>query len=120
MTSLIWTPAGRSRQRHNARLRLSALLAGWLLLASGCTSVGQDFPASRIPEIRIGQTTQADIRDIFGSPWRVGMENGQRTWTYGRYYYSAAGEKQAKDLVVRFDPQGVVSSYTYSTTDHDQ
>lgn len=91
-----------------------------LLLVTGCATVGQEFPAEHVPDIRIGQTTQQDIKTLFGSPWRVGVENGTPTWTYGRYYYGAGGRQQAQDLVIRFDGRGVVSSYTYSTTDHQE
>lgn len=102
------------------RALLLALLAVLALAPAGCATVGKDFPADRVGEIRIGTSTEQDIKAMFGSPWRVGVEDGKTTWTYGRYYYSAAGQKQAKDLVVRFDARGVVSSYTYSTTDHDK
>ena len=30
------------------------------------------------------------------------------------------GERKAKDLVVQFDDLGKVSSFTFSTTDHDE
>jgi len=99
---------------------LLALLASLTLFTTGCATVGQDFPTARVSEIQIGKTTQQDIKAMFGSPWRVGVEDGKPTWTYGRYYYSAGGHKHAQDLVIRFDNRNVVSSYTYSTTDHDQ
>jgi hypothetical protein len=57
---------------------------------------------------------------MFGSPWRVGIEDGQRTWTYGNYSYVLFSEKKAKDLVVRFDDRDVVASYTFSTTQHNE
>lgn len=108
--------------RHRATWRMMpvAILAVLTLAMAGCATVGQDFPAQHVADIRIGQTTQQDIKQMFGSPWRVGVENGKTTWTYGRYYYSAGGQKQAQDLVVRFDARGVVSSYSYSTTDHKE
>ena len=91
-----------------------------LLFSAGCATVGQDFPAYRVPDIKVGKTTEKEIRTVFGPPWRVGMEDGQRTWTYGRYRYSLFGETKTKDLVVRFNEQKVVASFTYNTTEHDE
>ena len=65
----------------------------------------------------MGQTTQQQVKELFGDPWRVGVEDGRPTWTYGRYRYKLFGETQTKDLVVRFDEQNRVHSYTFSTTE---
>ncbi len=91
-----------------------ALLA--LPLFSGCATVGRDFPAYQVGRIRIGETTREDIRGMFGPPWREGIEDGTKTWTYGKYQYGLLGGTSTKDLVVRFDERGVVTSYTYNTT----
>ncbi len=91
-----------------------------IMLFAGCASVGKDFPTSRVSDIKIGETTQNDIRNMFGSPWRVGIEDGQRTWTYGNYGYGLFTEKSAKDLLIRFDDNDVVASYTFSTTEHGE
>ena len=45
------------------------------------------------------------------------MDDGDQTWTYGHYRYSLFGEAKTEDLVIRFDKDGVVSSYTFNTTD---
>ncbi len=50
-------------------------------------------------------------------PWRVGIEDGRPTWTYAIYHYSAFSEAKTKDLVVRFDANNVVRSYTFNTSD---
>ena len=57
---------------------------------------------------------------MFGSPWRTGLESGQKTWTYGSSSYGLFQEKNAKDLEIRFDQTTVVASYTFSTTDHGE
>ena len=57
------------------------------------------------------------MRELFGTPWRTGVEDGQRTWTYGHYRYALLGTTRTRDLVVRFDENDVVSSYTYNSTD---
>jgi hypothetical protein len=96
---------------------LIVLSAAAFLLTAGCATVGRDFPDARVPEIRINRTTQDEIRAMFGPPWRTGIEDGLKTWTYGKYRYSAFGEAQTKDLVIRFNDRGVVTSYTYNATE---
>ncbi len=91
-----------------------------MLLTSGCASIGKDFPVHDVAQIQIGKTTQKQISEMFGSPWRTGLESGQKTWTYGSYSYGLFQDKNAKDLVVRFDERNVVASYTFSTTDHGE
>jgi hypothetical protein len=88
-----------------------------LLFVSACATVGRDFASSRVSEIHIGKTTQAEIEAMFGQPWRVGLEDGQRTWTYGKYRYRLLGQTSTEDLVIRFDKNNVVTSYTFNTTE---
>jgi hypothetical protein len=98
------------------------LLGSWCFVAiatfiiAGCANVGHDFPTARITEIHINETTQEQLRGMFGPPWRVGIEDGKVTWTYGRYHYSLFGDATTKDLVVRFNEKGIVTSYTFNTS----
>ena len=108
---------GCNRLSVKAAFMLAALL---ILCSSGCATVGRDFPVNRITDIRIHETTKDEIRSMFGSPWRVGIEDGQPTWTYGKYRYQAFRETSTQDLVIRFDKNGVVSSYTFNTTEHQE
>jgi outer membrane protein assembly factor BamE (lipoprotein component of BamABCDE complex) len=106
-------------KRSAKAVKLSSLLLISGLASTqltGCFTVGQEFAGSRVPEIKIGQTTKQEITDIFGRPWRTGMEDGRTTWTYGIYKYSVFGADDTQDLLIRFDPQGVVRSYTFSST----
>lgn len=98
-------------QRYSLILLVTALVAG-------CATVGRDFPSDRVSRIKIGQTTQSQIKALFGKPWRTGIEDGYRTWTYGHYHYSVFGQPSTKDLVVRFDRNHVVKSYSFNTTAH--
>jgi hypothetical protein len=101
---------------------LSVVITGlcvFLFLAS-CANVGHEFPSEQVDGIKIGETTQADIQKMFGSPWRIGVEDGLRTWTYGKYKYKLFGESMSKDLVIRFDSSNVVVSYSFNTTEHDK
>jgi outer membrane protein assembly factor BamE (lipoprotein component of BamABCDE complex) len=95
---------------------LAAGLAILVVFMSACATVGRDFPSGKVNEIHIGKTTQAQVEAIFGKPWRTGIEDGFETWTYGKYKYSAFGQAQTKDLVVRFDNNKIVRSYTYNST----
>ena len=100
------------------RLRIFGLLLLSFVVLGGCATIGRDFAVSAVPKIQIGITTQNDIQLMFGSPWRTGIEDGKQTWTYGKYHYNLFSEPSAQDLVVRYDGKGVVSSYTYNTTEH--
>ena len=115
----------RAPNRHGVR-RLPLRFAGWivpLLLAiviTACATIGHEFPVERVSDIQLQRTTQAEIRSIFGEPWRVGIEDGQPTWTYAKYRYKLFGQPSTQDLVVRFDERGTVVSYTFNTTEHDE
>lgn len=78
--------------------------------------MGRSFPEERVTMIKIGQTSRDEIRTMFGEPWRLGMEDGQQTWTYGNYRYSVLGSRETSDLVVRFNKEGIVASYSYNTS----
>jgi hypothetical protein len=93
------------------------VLGLWLMVfASGCFSVGTPFPTHEVSRIEIGRTTQEQVRAEFGAPWRTGLEDGDETWTYGRYVYGLGAPARTADLKIRFDRRGVVTSYTFSTT----
>ena len=96
------------------------LLAGISLFTSGCVTLGKDFPEEKVSVIKIGQTTKNEIRNLFGSPWLSGINDGELACTYGNYDYSLFGKREARDLVIQFDEKGVVTTYTFSTTDHDE
>jgi hypothetical protein len=101
------------------RHTLLAASLGAALLATGCFTVGRSFPTHEVVAIEIGKTTRDQMQRTFGEPFREGLEDGQQTWTYGHYRYSLFGNPITRDLVVRFDPRGVVSSYTFNTTEPD-
>jgi outer membrane protein assembly factor BamE (lipoprotein component of BamABCDE complex) len=96
------------------------VLTGLLFFASACITLGKDFPVAYVPAIKIGQTSKSEVRKMFGSPWLSGNQDGELAWTYGNYDYSVFGDRKAKDLVIRFDENGVVTAYTFSTTEHNE
>ena len=92
-----------------------AVLAA-VVLAS-CATIGHTFPTGPVSQIRMNQTSQEEVRRMFGEPWRTGVEDGLRTWTYGSYHYSLFGRAKTRDLVLRFNDQAVVVSYTFNSTE---
>jgi hypothetical protein len=86
-----------------------------LIGAAACVSVGKKFPVEQVPNIEIGVHSKADIQRLFGPPWRTGLEDGETTWTYADYKRALAGEKHTRDLIVRFNGDGIVSSYSFSS-----
>jgi len=107
---------GLTRSVRLLRKSFLGLAMLMLLLSSGCATIGHEFPAGQISTIRIGETTQNDIYTTFGKPWRTGMDNGMKTWTYGNYRYSLFSDHSAEDLVIKFDKRNVVSAYVFNTT----
>lgn len=91
-----------------------------LVLVQGCATVGSPFRFQGPDSIVAGKTTRADIVKRYGEPFRVGYENGNPKWTYGYYHYRLFGDSETKDLDVTFDKNGVVSSYTYSSSEPDE
>lgn len=91
---------------------LLPLLCG--LLLAGCVSAGKDFNVRMVRQIELHQTTRAQIEQMFGPPWRTGVEDGRQTWSYGYYKYGVS-DTLSRDLVIRFDPSGRVSSYTFNS-----
>ena len=98
------------------RKTFCGLVVMMILLTSGCATIGHEFPAGQVSSIKIGETTQNDIYTTFGAPWRTGLDNGMKTWTYGNYYYSLFSDGSTEDLIIKFDKRGVVASFVFNTT----
>jgi len=94
-------------------LRLLVFFLCGLMLV-GCVSAGKDFNVHMVPKIQLHQTTRAQIEQMFGPPWRTGVEDGRLTWSYGTYKYGVS-DTLSRDLVVRFDANGTVASYTFNS-----
>lgn len=105
----------KSHAVHSVRI-LMIIWMYMITLSSGCATVGYDFPSEKVAKIRMNVTTQDEIRSMFGRPWRVGLEDGRQTWTYGVYKYSIFGDTLTKDLIVRFNQSKVVVSYTFNAS----
>ena len=58
--------------------------------------------------------------DSLGDPFRTGVDQDKITWTYGYYRYRVFGETCTKDLIIYYNPDGTVSSYTFNTSFPDE
>ncbi len=88
-----------------------------LLLLSfiGCASVGKDFDSKKVKNIKNNVTTQLEIIDWFGVPFKEGTENGYTMWTYQIDKWRALGNMESKGLVILFDEQNKVKAYRYES-----
>jgi hypothetical protein len=95
---------------------LPVFICMFFIVLTACATVGKDFPSEKVSLIKTDVTTKAEIEKMFGKPWRSGMENGEKTWTYGYYKYRPIGQDSTKDLFIKFSDKGIVSSYSFNTT----
>ncbi len=91
---------------------MAILLAASLF--TGCGSVGKNFDSSNVKNVQNNVTTQAQIVEWFGEPFKKGQENGKPMWTYQYDKYSG-GDSKSKDLVLLFDGVGKVIAYRYTS-----
>lgn len=91
-------------------LVLSAFVLQW----SGCLYYGRDFPVTPVREIKNNVTNQREIYAAFGEPDRRGLENGYEIWIYSYQFYELAQLRESKELVVVFNGDQTVRSYSYT------
>ena len=96
------------------RFILVAVLS--MVFVVGCGTVGKNFDSSRVKNIQNNKTTQAEVLDWFGVPFKEGNENGHTMWTYQFDKYKVVGEPESKDLVILFDNNQVVKAYRYTSS----
>lgn len=87
-----------------------------LLLAVGCGTVGKNFSSDKVQNIQNNVTTQSEILDWFGVPFKEGMENTHTMWTYQFDKWYALTETQSKDLVILFDEKNMVKAYRFTSS----
>jgi hypothetical protein len=93
-------------------LTIIMLLAALSLPVTGCMpSMGRPFPVQKVRQIELNKTSMTEIRQMFGEPWRTGLDDGKRTWTYGEY-----STNFTRDLKILFDDRNVVKSYSFSSS----
>ena len=98
---------------HNTLVLNTLLLASLLFI--GCGTTGKNFNESLYTNIVVGTTTHKEIQAMFGSPFKKGVQNGYKTWTYEYNFYNALGNNITKDIIVVFTKSGVVKSHQMMT-----
>jgi outer membrane protein assembly factor BamE (lipoprotein component of BamABCDE complex) len=101
-------------------MRWPAAVAFFLALTvvSGCISIkfGREFPSPDPRMIAVGKTDKTALQRTFGEPYQVGLDSGDQTW---RWFYgqrdSSSGTEISKDLTVRFNPDGTVKAYAFTS-----
>src|SRR5437667_1800155 len=114
-----------SRKRASSRWRDSGghVSRAWLLglvilvlVASACggLKVGKEFPSPDAAQIKANITDKAALVQMFGDPYQAGIDNGDLTW---RWFYAQSGASTtiSKDLTVRFNTNGTVKSYSFTS-----
>ena len=94
---------------------LNIILLISLLFVYGCGSTGKNFNESLYKNIIVGTTTHKEIRAMFGHPFKKGVQNGSKVWTYEYNAYNSLGNDITKDMVIVFTPSGVVKSHQMMT-----
>ena len=84
-----------------------------------CGTVGRNFNDSQVRSIQNNITSQIEILDRFGLPFKDGIENGQVIWTYQFDQWNFLGSAESKDLVILFDEKNIVTAYRFTTTESD-
>ena len=92
------------------------IVVGIVLISNGCGTVGKSFNTSKVESIVNGITTRSDIKKMFGEPFKIGFQNGQPIWVYEDHHYSIIRKKTSKDLIIIFNPDGIVQSYQFMSS----
>src|SRR5262245_56795279 len=97
-------------------MRWAALPLAGVLLVAGCMSIkfGREFPSPDRQLIVVGKTDKATLERLFGDPYQVGVDSGDPTW---RWFYGQrdSGSELSKDLSVRFNADGIVKAYAFTS-----
>ncbi len=97
-----------------------------LISICGCASVGRKIDATKVDQIKKGESTQADVRALVGAPDNVTRDGtGRTTWGYFFARSSVKGQSfipiiggfvggantQTQTLIVTFGPDGKVENF---------
>ena len=96
--------------------RLTIFRLSILLFLASCGTMGKDFNTSQVNNIQNHVTSQSEILENFGTPFKEGIENELTMWTYQFDQYNALGSTSSKDLVILFDKKNIVNSYRFTST----
>ena len=112
--------------KSTTNILICAATAFWLI---GCASTGQNFDESKVSQIKKGETTEADLVQMFGQPEnRAVNSEGTTTLTWNYFEARVKGEtfipyagpflggsrSKQKMLSVTLGPDGKVASFSSS------
>jgi outer membrane protein assembly factor BamE (lipoprotein component of BamABCDE complex) len=84
----------------------------FLLIFVGCATspTKKYFPRDEVKNIKIGQTTQRQVFDVFGKPIYYGSREKDMSW----WMYVHTEEANSESLSLYFDKEGRVTDLSYS------
>ncbi len=89
-----------------------------IFVFGGCGgTVGKKFNTPAVENIINGTTTQKEIKNMFGKPFKTGIQNGKPIWVYEDNRYNLLGNETSKDLIIVFGPSGVVQSHQFMSNE---
>ncbi len=92
-----------------------ALLAFLIIGCSTVYKIGKEFDLTNISKIKIGVTTQQDIINYFGQPYRKGIANGDEVYYYTNeqiiFEKNRNVKKEGNSLLIEFDSNSNVKNY---------
>ncbi len=96
------------------RAWLLALAVALVVCACSGLSLGREFPSPDAAQIKVNVTDKAALLVLLGEPYQVGIDSGDQTW---RWFYAQRGASSTitKDLTVRFNTNGTVKSYSFTS-----
>lgn len=94
---------------------LRAFLLALCMFVVSCGTVGKDFDSAKVKKIQNNVTTQLEVLNWFGVPYKEGTENKHTMWTYQLDTWQAIGEGQSKGLVILFDDKNIVKAHRYES-----
>jgi len=85
------------------------------VIASACAlGLGREFPSPDPAQIKVNATDKPGLLQVFGEPYQVGIDSGDQTWRW--FHAQRSGSSTiTKDLTVRFNANGTVKSYSFSS-----
>jgi hypothetical protein len=90
-------------------------VAGLLLILTGCATSGPKIEATRLTELRKGETTATEIYAQFGRPNFLSKNiDGSQMAVYIRSNGGSALSSASETVTFNFTPAGVLSDYKYS------